>query len=77
MGPTVEEFEEAFAALCTCRHAIAVSNGTAALHLALLAVGCRPGQEVIVPSLNSSRLRTRSAIQALGPSSVTSSGQPT
>ena len=52
MGPTVEEFEEAFAELCTCRHAIAVSNGTAALHLALLAVGCGPGQEVIVPSLN-------------------------
>lgn len=52
MGPTVEEFEEAFAAQCGCRHAIAVSSGTAALHLALLAAGCGPGDEVVVPSLN-------------------------
>jgi dTDP-4-amino-4,6-dideoxygalactose transaminase len=52
MGPRVEEFEREFAAFCGARHAIAVANGTAALHLALLAVGCRPGDEVIVPSLN-------------------------
>jgi dTDP-4-amino-4,6-dideoxygalactose transaminase len=52
MGPTVEEFEEAFAAYCGCRHAIAVSSGTAALHLGLLAAGCGPGDEVVVPSLN-------------------------
>jgi dTDP-4-amino-4,6-dideoxygalactose transaminase len=52
MGPTVERFEEAFAAYCECRHAIAVSSGTAALHLALLASGCGPGDEVVVPSLN-------------------------
>ena len=52
MGPTVEAFEEAFAAHCGCRHAIAVSNGTAALHLALLAAGCGPGDEVVLPSLN-------------------------
>jgi dTDP-4-amino-4,6-dideoxygalactose transaminase len=52
MGPTVERFEEAFAAHCECRHAIAVSSGTAALHLALLASGCGPGDEVVVPSLN-------------------------
>jgi dTDP-4-amino-4,6-dideoxygalactose transaminase len=52
MGPTVEEFEEAFAAQCGCRHAIAVSSGTAALHLALLSAGCGPGDEVVVPSLN-------------------------
>jgi dTDP-4-amino-4,6-dideoxygalactose transaminase len=52
MGPTVEEFEDAFAAYCGCRHAIAVSSGTAALHLGLLAAGCGPGDEVVVPSLN-------------------------
>jgi dTDP-4-amino-4,6-dideoxygalactose transaminase len=52
MGPTVEEFEEAFAAHSGCRHAIAVSSGTAALHLTLLAAGCGPGDEVVVPSLN-------------------------
>src|SRR5262245_44009624 len=52
MGPKVEEFEAAFAELTGTRHALAVANGTAALHLALLAVGCGPGDEVILPSLN-------------------------
>jgi dTDP-4-amino-4,6-dideoxygalactose transaminase len=52
MGPRVEEFEKAFAAFCGSKHALAVSNGTAALHLALLAAGIGPGDEVIVPSLN-------------------------
>jgi dTDP-4-amino-4,6-dideoxygalactose transaminase len=52
MGPKVEEFEEKFAAFCGSRHAIAVSNGTAALQLALLAAGCKSGDEVILPSLN-------------------------
>jgi dTDP-4-amino-4,6-dideoxygalactose transaminase len=52
MGPTVAAFEEEFAAFCGCQHAIAVSSGTAALHLSLLAAGCGPGDEVIVPSLN-------------------------
>ena len=44
MGPRVEEFEREFAAFCGAAHGIAVANGTAALHLALLAVGCGPGQ---------------------------------
>lgn len=52
MGPRVEEFEQAFAQAVSARHALAVANGTAALHLALLAVGCGPGDEVILPSLN-------------------------
>lgn len=52
MGPQVNEFEREFAAFCDARHAIAVANGSAALHLALIAVGCGPGDEVIVPSLN-------------------------
>jgi dTDP-4-amino-4,6-dideoxygalactose transaminase len=52
MGPRVEEFEREFAGFCGADHAIAVANGTAALHLALLAVGCGPGDEVVVPSLN-------------------------
>ena len=52
MGPRVAEFEEAFAQLCGASHALAVANGTAALHLALLAVECGPGDEVLVPSLN-------------------------
>ena len=52
MGPRVEEFERAFSEFCSVRHALAVSNGTAALHLALLACGCGPGDEVVLPSLN-------------------------
>jgi dTDP-4-amino-4,6-dideoxygalactose transaminase len=52
MGPRVAEFEREFAAFCGAGHAVAVANGTAALHLALLALGCGPGDEVIVPSLN-------------------------
>jgi dTDP-4-amino-4,6-dideoxygalactose transaminase len=52
MGPRVEEFEREFAAFCGASFAVAVANGTASLHLALLAVGCGPGDEVIVPSLN-------------------------
>ncbi len=52
MGPRVKEFEEAFAAACEAKTAFAVSSGTSALHLALLAVGCGPGDEVILPSLN-------------------------
>jgi len=52
MGPRVEEFEQAFAEFTGAGHAIAVANGTAALHLALLAAGCGPGDEVVVPSLN-------------------------
>ena len=51
MGPRVEEFERAFADFTGSRFAIAVSSGTAALHLALLAVGCREGDEVVLPAL--------------------------
>jgi dTDP-4-amino-4,6-dideoxygalactose transaminase len=52
MGPRVEEFERAFADFCGARHAVAVSSGTTALHLALLACGCERGDEVVLPSLN-------------------------
>jgi dTDP-4-amino-4,6-dideoxygalactose transaminase len=52
MGPRVNDFEAAFAEFTGAKHAIAVANGTAALHLALLAVDCGPGDEVILPSLN-------------------------
>ena len=52
MGPRVEEFEREFAAFVGVDHALAVANGTAALHLALLAAGVGPGDEVVLPSLN-------------------------
>ena len=46
-GPRVKEFEEAFAAMCGVKHAIATSSGTTALHTALLAHGIGEGDEVI------------------------------
>jgi dTDP-4-amino-4,6-dideoxygalactose transaminase len=52
MGPRVAELERRFAELSETRHALAVANGTAALHLALLASDCGPGDEVVLPSLN-------------------------
>jgi dTDP-4-amino-4,6-dideoxygalactose transaminase len=51
-GPRVAELEHEFARFSGARHALAVANGTAALHLALLASGCGAGDEVLVPSLN-------------------------
>ena len=49
MGPRIEAFEDALAHYVGCPHAVAVANGTAALHLSLLAAGVGPGDEVIVP----------------------------
>ena len=50
LGPRTAAFEEAFAEQLGARHAVAVSSCTAALHLAYLAAGVGPGDEVIVPS---------------------------
>lgn len=51
IGAYIGRFETAFAELCGVRHALACSNGTTALHLALLGIGIGPGDEVLVPSL--------------------------
>jgi dTDP-4-amino-4,6-dideoxygalactose transaminase len=51
LGPMVEAFEAALAARCGRRHAVALSSGTAALHLALLEAGAGPGAVVVVPTL--------------------------
>lgn len=51
MGALTEQFEHDFRTFIHCNYAIAVSNATDALHMALLAVGVGPGDEVIVPSL--------------------------
>ncbi len=50
-GHYIQRFERNFSAYCGCSHGVAVSNGTAALHLALVALGIGPGDEVIVPDL--------------------------
>jgi dTDP-4-amino-4,6-dideoxygalactose transaminase len=50
MGPRTKAFEEALAEHVRTPHAVTVSSGTAALHLACLAVGLGPGDEVIVPA---------------------------
>lgn len=50
-GPAVSEFEEAMAAFVGSTEGVAVSNGTAALHLCMLAAGIGPGDEVIVTSM--------------------------
>jgi dTDP-4-amino-4,6-dideoxygalactose transaminase len=50
MGPRVAEFEAEIARACNTAHAVAVSSGTAALHLALAALDVGPGDEVIVPA---------------------------
>ena len=51
MGPRTQEFEQVFAEHLGCKHAIALANCTAALHLAYLAAGVGPGDEVIVPAI--------------------------
>ena len=48
-GPFVERLEKDIAAYIGCEHAVAVANGTAALHLAYLALGLQPGDEIVVP----------------------------
>lgn len=50
-GPRVAEFEAALAGFCNVAEAAVVSSGTAALHLAMLALGVGPGHEVVVPAM--------------------------
>jgi dTDP-4-amino-4,6-dideoxygalactose transaminase len=51
LGPEVTAFEGRFASYCKVRHCLAVNSGTSALHLALLAAGVGPGDEVITVSM--------------------------
>jgi perosamine synthetase len=50
-GPKAKQFEQAFAEYVGARHAVAVNSGTAALHLALDAIGLEEGDEVLVPTM--------------------------
>ncbi len=51
LGEPVAEFESAFARYCGVKHAVALNSGTSALHLALIAAGVQPGDEVITVSM--------------------------
>src|SRR5664279_2298243 len=64
LGPEVERFEAAFAAYCGVAHCVAVSNGTAALQLALLGFGVGSGDEVI--TVAHTFIATAEAISATG-----------
>jgi perosamine synthetase len=63
-GPRVAEFEENFARYTGARYAVAVSNCTMALHLAMIVAGLKEGDEVICPSL--SYIATANAIKYVG-----------
>ena len=68
MGPRTQAFEADFATYIGAEHAIAVSSGTAALHLSMLAAGIGPGDEVIVPAL--SFVATAAAVRYTGATPV-------
>ncbi|MFH1314598.1 MAG: DegT/DnrJ/EryC1/StrS family aminotransferase [Candidatus Eisenbacteria bacterium] len=64
LGPSVEEFEEAFAAFIGVKHAVGVGSGLDALRLALMALDIGPGDEVILPA--NTYIATALAVSALG-----------
>ena len=68
MGAVTQDFEKQFAASVGAKHAIAVTNATAALHLACVVIGLGPGDEAIVPSLTF--VATANAVRYTGASVV-------
>jgi len=67
-GPRVAEFERVVAEYVGAQYAVACSSCTTALHMALLVLGVRPGDEVIVPSL--SFIATANAVRYVGATPV-------
>jgi perosamine synthetase len=73
-GPFIERFEKSFAEFCDARHAIVTSNGTTALHLALVALGIGTGDEVIVPALT--YIASANAVKYCGATPVFADSDP-
>ncbi len=67
-GPEVENLEKKIAAFIGVKHCIAASNGTATLHLSLIAMGIGPGDEVIVPAF--SYIATANVVELTGATSI-------
>src|SRR3984957_3946992 len=68
LGPEVLRFEQEFAAYCGTEHCVALNTGTAAIHLALAALGVGPGDEVI--TVPHTFIATAEAITAVGATPV-------
>ncbi len=67
-GKYIGAFEEAFAKFCGAKHAIAANNGTTALHLAMVAMDLKPGDEVIIPTVT--YIATANAVRYCGATPV-------
>jgi perosamine synthetase len=67
-GQYIERFERSFADFCGVKHAVTCTNGTVAIHLALLALGIGPGDEVIIPTLTF--IATANAVRYCGATPV-------
>ena len=73
-GKYIDRFESMFADYIGTKHALTVSNGTVALHVALLALGIGPGDEVIVPALT--YIATANAVTYTGATPVFTDSEP-
>jgi len=69
LGKYIDEFEEKFASYCGCKYGVATSNGTTALHLALVSLGITSDDEVIIPDLTF--VATASAVKYIGAKVIT------
>jgi len=69
LGKYINEFEKKFAEFCNTKYALSTCNGTAALHLALIALGIKEGDEVIIPDLTF--IATANAVKYTGAKVVT------
>ena len=73
-GRFISEFEKKFAEFCGVKYALACSNGTVTLHLAMLALGIKPGDEVIMPTLT--YIATANAVKYCGAKPVFVDSEP-